>query len=453
MAIAAVAAATAAVATVAVGTPMEQLPAASRKFYADNVQAVWTRVAGDAPNCPASLELTTYDGSAGTSLITIGHSTIIHDGRRCDGNAQDVLSVVSSDLLAAAVSGTPAVVEAVASVLAIPKTSTPALQVADLVQAGEVFYVGVAATPLFCQETTMGAGAAFVFARPFAPVEVTGLSLQIGFKYMMVTPGAGAPSSCVYAALVNEEQGVTLDDLNLFPAVEPSEEPEPSAEPSESPDAGIEGVDGLTPPPNVPPAPTSSPTASPACFPADATVVTADGAVVRMADVADGDVLRTSPTTSGRVYFFSHAQAAGDFPFVRLTTAAGAAITLSPGHYLPVRAAGAGGTALAAASTVAVGDELTLASGAVSTVTRVAAVTATGLYNPHLTGGEGLLVNGVWASEFTTAVAPAVAAPALRLARAAAAVARAVGRAGLCLPSAGGIAARLVPAGAPVVEL
>jgi len=446
--IAAVAAAAAAVATVAVGTPMEQLPTASRKFYADNVQAVWTRVAGDAPNCPASLEFTTYDGSAGTSLITIGHSTIIHDGRRCDGNADNVLSVISSDLLAEGASGAPGVPDAVAAVLAIPQTSTPALQVADLAQAAETFYVAVAATPLFCNQTTMGAGAAFVFARPFAPIEVTGLSLQIGFKYMMVTPGAGAPSSCVYAALVNEEQGVTLDDLNLTPGAEPSEEPDASAEPFETPDAGVS-----PPPAGAPPAPTPSPTASPACFPADATVVTADGAVVRMADVADGDVLRTSPTTTGRVYFFSHADADGDFDFVRLTTAAGAAITLSPGHYLPVRAAGARGAALAAASTVAVGDELTLASGALSTVARVAAVTARGLYNPHLTGGAGLLVDGVWASELTTAVAPAVAGPALRLVRAAAAATRAVGVVGLRLPSAGGIAARLVPAGAPVVEL
>ncbi|OSX68350.1 hypothetical protein BU14_2953s0001, partial [Porphyra umbilicalis] len=103
-----------------------------------------------------------------------------------------------------------------------------------------------------------------------------------------------------------------------------------------------------------------------ACFPADATVALPGGGVKRMADVAVGDVLRASPTAVGRVYFFSHADATGVHPFLTLTTAAGAAITLSAGHYLPVRVGGSGAPALRAAAAVAVGDTLTLASGEAS---------------------------------------------------------------------------------------
>ncbi|KAK1869620.1 hypothetical protein I4F81_012093 [Pyropia yezoensis] len=205
-----------------------------------------------------------------------------------------------------------------------------------------------------------------------------------------------------------------------------------------------------------------------ACFPADATVALAGGGVKRMADLAVGDAVRVSPTATGRVYFFSHAAPGGSYPFVTLTTASGAAITLSPGHYLRVRVGGggSGGTppVLAAAATVSVGDALTLASGALSTVVAVEAVTRAGLYNPHATGGSGsssgsggdggLLIDGVWASEYTTAVAPVLAAPALRVVRAAAAVAAQLGWGGrVTLPSGGGWWATLAPRGRDVVEL
>lgn len=199
-----------------------------------------------------------------------------------------------------------------------------------------------------------------------------------------------------------------------------------------------------------------------ACFPADATVALAGGGVKRMADLAVGDAVHVSPSATGRVYFFSHAAAGGAYPFLTLTTASGPAITLSPGHYLRVVVGGGGSPpVLAAAATVTVGDSLTLASGNLSRVVSIEEVTRAGLYNPHAMSGAaggagdgGLLVDGIWASEYTTAMAPAVAAPALRLVRAAAAVATRLGVGGrVALPSGGGWWATLAPRGRDLVEL
>jgi len=66
-------------------------------------------------------------------------------------------------------------------------------------------------------------------------------------------------------------------------------------------------------------------------------------------------------------------------------------------------------------------------------VARIAAATLAGLYAPHLKGLGGLLVDGVWASELTTEVAPAVDTPPLSVAPIVAAT-----RAGLYAPQLAG---------------
>lgn len=270
-----------------------------------------------------------------------------------------------------------------------------------------------------------------------------------------------------YDSLLNGTRVELADDnLTLIDAAPLVDDPMITQANIDASNGVIHLISGVLLPVPIAPASTMSPepaaTSPPAddedvCFPADATVQTADGRTLRMDEVKTGDTLRTSPTTTGRVYFWSHADATGVHPFVRLVTAAGATIALSPGHYLPVVVRGAGAPVLAAAASVAAGDELTLASGARSAVVATTTVHRRGLYAPHLTGGAaGVLVDGVWASEMTTAVAPAVARPALALVRAVAAV---VGRLGegaasaLRLPSGGGAWTALAPRGEAVVEL
>lgn len=224
-----------------------------------------------------------------------------------------------------------------------------------------------------------------------------------------------------------------------------------------------------TPVPPPPSVPTASPGAPPAagetpdasldasvepaaddavCFPASATVDVVGRGQVAMADLHVGDVVAVG---GGRppspVYTFSHADAGAVSTFVSLTTsttsaqatgarASGAAMAapaptalrLSPGHYLPVNGR------LAAAKTVVVGDTLAAGpAGEPATVTSVELVTGKGLYNPHTVDG-GVLVDGIRASCYTTAVEPRLAGALLAPARWAvavggASVGRAVGRA------------------------
>ncbi|KAK1863332.1 hypothetical protein I4F81_005890 [Pyropia yezoensis] len=155
------------------------------------------------------------------------------------------------------------------------------------------------------------------------------------------------------------------------------------------------------------------------CFPGDATVEVKLRGRVAMANLAIGDVVRVAAGTDAAawspVYFFSHKVPAGGaaHAYVTLTTASGAALTLTPGHYVM-----ADGVATAA-GTVAVGQTLTTASGERSAVTAVGrSVARGGLYNPHTLAGT-VMVDGVLASTYTTAVHPTVAAGLLAPLRAA----------------------------------
>eukprot|EP00173_Palmaria_palmata_P000965 Plantae.Rhodophyta-Palmaria_palmata.ctg14979.p1 GENE.Plantae.Rhodophyta-Palmaria_palmata.ctg14979~~Plantae.Rhodophyta-Palmaria_palmata.ctg14979.p1 ORF type:complete len:151 (+),score=17.94 Plantae.Rhodophyta-Palmaria_palmata.ctg14979:2-454(+) len=103
-----------------------------------------------------------------------------------------------------------------------------------------------------------------------------------------------------------------------------------------------------------------------------------------------------------RVFMFTHKMADAKNMFVTLNTAAGAQITLTPGHYLYANGA------LVAAKTVVAGDELTLGNGQVTQVTSVASAQGTGLFNPQTVSGN-VVVNGVQASTYTTAVEPSFA--------------------------------------------
>lgn len=158
----------------------------------------------------------------------------------------------------------------------------------------------------------------------------------------------------------------------------------------------------------------ASPTAAPtpiaaaqdeggSCFPASAKVALAGGRTVRMDEVATGDELAVTHTTTSRVFGWSHRVTSRTTTFVSLTAVhSSTPLLLSPSHYLYVNGR------LVAASTVAVGDMLTLADGSPSAVTAVGRVAEAGLYAPHTLHGE-LVVGGVRVSSYTQAVHPTVA--------------------------------------------
>eukprot|EP00168_Porphyra_purpurea_P003265 TRINITY_DN1389_c0_g2_i10.p1 TRINITY_DN1389_c0_g2~~TRINITY_DN1389_c0_g2_i10.p1 ORF type:complete len:484 (+),score=152.57 TRINITY_DN1389_c0_g2_i10:463-1914(+) len=144
------------------------------------------------------------------------------------------------------------------------------------------------------------------------------------------------------------------------------------------------------------------------CFPAAATVELDSGATVAMADLAIGDRVRvaagTGPAAFSEVFTFTHRKRTGLHPFVTATTASGHSLSTSPGHYVYVN----GG--LAPMQSVRVGDALDVAAAGVhSRVVAVATADQAGLFNPQTLAGD-IVVGGVRASTYTTAVAPRLAA-------------------------------------------
>ncbi|OSX72865.1 hypothetical protein BU14_0399s0009 [Porphyra umbilicalis] len=214
-----------------------------------------------------------------------------------------------------------------------------------------------------------------------------------------------------------------------------------------------------------------------ACFPAAARVETRAGGHVRVDALRIGDVVRTSADNWSPVYAFSHADAAASAVYVTLTTAAGR-LTLTPGHYVPVGVAPAGGnggdgrdarcaprTRLVAAGAVRVGDArwslapaaangtaAAAAGGAWVPVTAVAASAAPerrGLYNPHTLDGA-VLVDGFAASTYTTALAPRLAEAGLAVARLAYRLGAGEIVGGRLVAALGGVSPPAWAAGAPV---
>jgi hypothetical protein len=138
------------------------------------------------------------------------------------------------------------------------------------------------------------------------------------------------------------------------------------------------------------------------CFPADATVELQDGSVIRMDAVAVGDSVKVGVNTYSRVFMFTHKVPDAKVTFVTLQTASGASLSLTNGHYLYANGA------LVAASEVSVGSELSLGDGDVSTVVAVGTTAGAGLFNPQTVNGN-IVVDGIMASTYTTAVEPTFA--------------------------------------------
>lgn len=148
-----------------------------------------------------------------------------------------------------------------------------------------------------------------------------------------------------------------------------------------------------------------------ACFPAEATVQLESGTRVRMDQLRVGDQVLVAGGRFSPVFMFTHrtaARAAGG-GYTQLRTAGGLSLTATDGHY--VQTAGRG---LVAAGAVRVGDALVRggADAAADAVVAAGPARARGLYNPHTLDGT-LVVDGVVASAYTTALAPGAAHVAL----------------------------------------
>lgn len=145
--------------------------------------------------------------------------------------------------------------------------------------------------------------------------------------------------------------------------------------------------------------------ASMGCFPRSATVELEVGSMREMSALEVGDWVRTGAGFS-EVFMFSHRVDSGKHEFVEIVTEGGVRIRLTSEHLLMVN------SSLREAGSVVLGDVLTLADGAATSVVSVGLVWEGGLYNPHTTSGY-IVVNGVLASTYTRNVPAEIAHAAL----------------------------------------
>lgn len=140
----------------------------------------------------------------------------------------------------------------------------------------------------------------------------------------------------------------------------------------------------------------------PVCFPGGALVTLRCGNMKRMSDLVIGDVIAVGDGEYSEVFMFTHKLSDVQETFVQLSAAAGQRIRLTPGHFIPINGV------YTPAHAAKVGDVVQLADGVTSSIVAVDTVVDTGLYNPQTAHGD-IIVNGVRASTYTTAVAPAAA--------------------------------------------
>jgi Hint module len=140
-----------------------------------------------------------------------------------------------------------------------------------------------------------------------------------------------------------------------------------------------------------------------ACFPGSASIRLEDGRTLRMSELSIGDKVNVGGGRFSKVFMFTHKIKDGLHRFVSIQGAkTGVNIRLSGGHYLYVNGD------LARAGSVSPGDWIELGDGSKDRVVRVTVVVDSGLFNPQTIDGD-IVVDGVRASTYTTAVAPQLA--------------------------------------------
>ncbi|XP_013410208.1 protein Spindly-like [Lingula anatina] len=150
-----------------------------------------------------------------------------------------------------------------------------------------------------------------------------------------------------------------------------------------------------------------------ACFPKDATCILADGDVLKMEYLQQGDEVQVVHPDGSldyqRVFMFGHADPNAESPFLIFTTENKRQLSISPGHYLYVQSQD-GKMAMVPARNVKVDDALCTyipenGTTKISAVTEIRVEILQGLYNPHTKSGT-IVVNGVLTSCYTEAFSP-----------------------------------------------
>jgi Hint module len=121
-----------------------------------------------------------------------------------------------------------------------------------------------------------------------------------------------------------------------------------------------------------------------------------------MDELSVGDSVKVGPKLYSKIFMFTHKSKEVKDEFVEISTASGATLVLTGGHYIPVEGS------LVPAWSVRVGSLVRLGDGQSDEVTSTRTVSGSGLYNPQTLQGN-IVVNGIIASTYTTAIDPLLA--------------------------------------------
>jgi len=370
------------------------------------------------PSCPLSLSFHAATPLADGGL-SVPFANLTEGGAACEGDGAVAFGPRGGPV------GAPAAHPALTALLDAGVVAAERLSTGTYSAATRTCRVGTSSTSTSGSVTRVAVAADVSAVSDLAVPGAAGpLSFPGGVLLLRWTPGSpqggGFPPVCVYHGAAASATVLPGGGGGAGGTVPGSVSPLPLPQPT--PDGGVQ----------------TAGRANADCFPAASTVERVDGAIVRLADVTVGTSVRVAPGNGAAafspIYLFTHKLPTGDYPYVRAVTASGAALTASPGHLvyasgrrvaaadlavghvLPLAPAGAARrNATAAAATATAAADAAAAGGVVVAVERV---TATGRVHPHTLAGD-IVVDGVRASGWTTAVPPAVGAALLAPARAA----------------------------------
>lgn len=139
------------------------------------------------------------------------------------------------------------------------------------------------------------------------------------------------------------------------------------------------------------------------CFPSQARVqVESEKKTIRISELRVGDKVLVEGNKYSEVFLFTHHMKTVRSKFIRISTASGASLALSPNHYIPVSGR------LHASRKVTVGQNVTLSNGQLDMVISVTEEVLWGLHNPQTMEGS-IIVDGIVASTFTESIQPSTA--------------------------------------------
>ncbi len=143
----------------------------------------------------------------------------------------------------------------------------------------------------------------------------------------------------------------------------------------------------------------AEPSGGSTCFSGDSLVKIQDGSLKRMSEIEIGDVVSIGSGKFSPVFMFTHKSPEVLSKFLRIATESNNVIEVTPGHYIYSN------NELVDASTIKIGDKLSLEVGIQNAVTSITRIEKVGIFNPQTVQGD-IAVNGIIASTFTSAVQP-----------------------------------------------